>query len=475
MNKLRTWLIAGLAIALAITGLYYFSSQSQAAGVSEYQTEIAKKGNISALIGATGTVRANQSATLTWQTSGTVSEVLAVTGDKVKQDQLLASLQQTSLPQNVILAEADLINAKKSLDTLLESNTAYAQAEQSVIQARRKLEDAEENLEKMGYDRASDTILDQTEAEIDLAEEQLAKAQDAYKRFAKRPDGDSLKAQAQLNVTNAQIRLNDLYAEYNWYTGTYDELEREEARTAVEVAKANLEDAERELAQLQNGKNADDIAAAQARVAAAQATLNLSKIQAPFNGTITQTDPLPGDKVSTGSFAFRLDDLSRLLIDVEISEVDINAIVAGQAVTVNFDAIQDTTYSGTIIEVGRVASSSGGAVNFNVTVALTDADEFVRPGMTAAVTILTREQTDVLMVPNRAVRMVDGQRVVYILKDGNLQTVEVHLGASSDMYSEVVGGELQEGDQIVINPPASSAITPGNPGPGSGLRDAMGG
>jgi len=88
--------------------------------------------------------------------------------------------------------------------------------------------------------------------------------------------------------------------------------------------------------------------------------------------------------------------------------------------------------------------------------------------MTAAVVIQVRNVEDALLVPNRAVRVVDAKRVVYVLdEDGTLRLVEVRLGATSDTYSEVVGGELQEGDQVVLNPPAASNFEPGN-GPMNG-------
>ena len=59
-----------------------------------------------------------------------------------------------------------------------------------------------------------------------------------------------------------------------------------------------------------------------------------------------------------------------------------------------------------------------GVVSFTVTVELTDADELVKPGMTAAVNIVIEEQNDVVLIPNRAVRLVDTERVVYLLVNG---------------------------------------------------------
>ena len=73
--------------------------------------------------------------------------------------------------------------------------------------------------------------------------------------------------------------------------------------------------------------------------------------------------------------------------------------------------------------------------------------------MTAAVNTVVENLEDVLLVPNRAVRFVEGQRVVYILVDNQPSPVSVILGVSSDTMSEVLEGELQVGDQIVLNPP----------------------
>jgi HlyD family secretion protein len=229
------------------------------------------------------------------------------------------------------------------------------------------------------------------------------------------------------------------------------------------LKKGQLDDAQRAYDRLKNGPNGDDIAAAKARVAAAQATLNQSKIIAPFDGVITDANVIKGDQVSLGEMAFQVDDLSHLLIDLKVSEVDINSISVGQEVTVNFDAVQGKDYRGEVVVVAGAGTSTSGSVDFKVTVELTDADELVKPGMTAAVLIQVRNVEDALLVPNRAVRVVDSQRVVYVLdEDGTLNPVEVRLGATSDTYSEVVGGDLQEGDQIVLNPPATFSVEPGN-------------
>jgi HlyD family secretion protein len=163
---------------------------------------------------------------------------------------------------------------------------------------------------------------------------------------------------------------------------------------------------------------------------------------------------MTGDEVTPGTLAFRLDDLSRLLVDVELSEVDINRLKIGQQVTLNFDAILNQDYTGEVTEIGQVGSSVQGVVNFPVTIELQDPDQAIKPGMTAAVNILVEQIENALQVPNRAVRVINGERVVYLLKNGQLEPYAVNLGVSSDLYSEVLDGEIKEGDQVVLNPPS---------------------
>src|SRR5215216_981815 len=117
-----------LLIALIGVSAFLFVRRTNATTASEFQTAKVERGNLTATIGATGTVRARQTAVLIWQAAGTVESVAVNVGDMVKANQVLAALAKTSLPQSVILAEADLASAQKSLDELTSSNTTQAQA-----------------------------------------------------------------------------------------------------------------------------------------------------------------------------------------------------------------------------------------------------------------------------------------------------------------------------------------------------------
>jgi HlyD family secretion protein len=459
MNRKRIITIAVVVIVVvgAFFGFRALSGRAQNAAADDFQTEIAQISSLEAYVGGTGTVHSNQNVTLTWETSGTVEVVNVVLGDEVTEGDVLASLYTYSLPQNVILAQADLVSAEDALEDFYDSYgpLALALAEQKVANARDALEDAEDEWEGIHYTGTDEEIEDAREAfwnaqdALDAVEEQFGKNSNRY-RLAYQAYASAL-------------------AHYNYVSGnTVDEIKEAQYAAALEVATQELADAEAEYERLLAGPNPADIAAAEARVAAAEATLEQAWIKSPISGVITLVEPMVGDQVSMGALAFRVDDLSRLLVDVQISEVDINRISVGQRALLSFDAILDEEYSGEVVEVSPVGTIDQGLVNFQVTIELLDADELIRPGMTAAVNIRVEQLEDVLLVPNRAVRAVEGQRVVYIVaEDGMPEMVEIELGATSDMYSEVIGGELSAGDEIILNPSTSFfGMMEGGPGGG---------
>jgi len=424
-NNQRTAIIIGIGLALILVTVFVFAFlRKSMVTENAYQTEVIERGNLSTVVGATGTVRAYQSANLMWQTSGTVEVVHTKLGDKVQAGELLGTLEGDSLPQNVILAEANLVSAQDALDDLLGSaTTEKANAAIVLRDAQDAYEDAVNYREQLNHLVEYDVFTGFKRIETPMGHFKIP------------------------NIKHIEYYPNDE--------------QKMEADQDTALRKAELEDAQRTYDGLQNGPNQQDVLAAEARIAAAQAVLDQANITAPFDGIIMNTSVQPGDRISVGEVAFQVENLSSLIIDLEVSEIDINSVAVGQVVTVNFDAIQEKDYQGMVIEVAGAGKTSAGSVNFRVTVELTDVDELIKPGMTAAVLIQVRNVENALLVPNRAIRALDGQRVVYILKDdASLAPVEVRLGAISDTHSEVVGGGLQAGDQVILNPPATVNVSP---------------
>lgn len=425
LKKYRGLLIVLLVVVVA-GAAFVFLRRSKSTTVTQYQTAIVARGNLVATVGATGTVRAKQSTVLVWQTAGTVDTVNVKLGDNVPADFVMAFLKKTSLSQNIIMAEADRSSAQTTLDDLLNSNTSLAQAAVTLRDAKKV------------YDKAANWRK-QLNGKITMKKI-------IYKTF--------------FGQTFPVLREYKAYA---------DDATIKKADEDLALAQAKVDDAQREYDRLSAG-NGSEIAAAQARVDAAQATLNMARIVAPFAGIVTQAEPLPGDQVTAGATAFRLDDLSSLYVDVAVSEVDINNVAVGQNALVSFDAIANKTYQGQVVKVSSVGTTVSGVVDFTVTVQLTDEDSQVKPGMTAAVNVVVKDLKDVVLVPNSAVRFVNGARVVYILQNGKLTQKNIQLDDSSDTMSVLVGGDVKEGDSIVMNPPSQ-----GGPGGGGGPRGGFGG
>jgi HlyD family secretion protein len=123
----RTWIILGIVAAVLLVAIFFFTRSGNKQATT-FQTTPAERGALVASVGATGSVRAKQSAVLTWWTTGVVGKVNVGVGDKVSRTNVLASLDKATLNQNVIMAESDLASAQKALDDLMNSDTARAQS-----------------------------------------------------------------------------------------------------------------------------------------------------------------------------------------------------------------------------------------------------------------------------------------------------------------------------------------------------------
>ena len=327
---MKRWITIIIAVVVLVGGYFGYRVYRQSrvqSSLSELQTVDAGTGPLTATVGATGTVHANQSTILTFQTSGTVEDVNVALGDLVQDDEILATLEQTSLSAQVVMAEADLVSAKRALEDLLNSDAARASAQHTLAQAQDALKDAEymRTVRQEG-NRASQETLDAARANLILAQSEVDLAKAQYDSLSGLPEDNAGRALALSKLADARRKRDAAQRNLNWYTGHPTAVEQALLDADVALAEARLADAEREWERLKDGPDPDDIAAAKARVAAAEATLALSYIKAPFSGTVTSVEVVSGDQVGPGTVAFRLEDLSRLLIDVDISEVDINRI-----------------------------------------------------------------------------------------------------------------------------------------------------
>lgn len=506
MKSRKTQIIVGiiglLVIGAVVAVLYTRANAQTATTTTNVQTATISLGNISSSVVAAGSVRAQQTATLSWQNTGSVEAVNVKAGDVVTAGQVLATLSPDHMPQNVISAQADLGAAQQALNSLLNSTTPQATAlkalqdaqtayndyvnnfpatqaiaNANVITATTALATAQSHRLALNYGRATQATIDAAQAAYDQASAALKAAQKAYDAVAGLPENSPARSSAQLRLYAAQNTYTTDLGILNWYTGTptaadiaaadsavakaqqalnqaqaaWDLVKGGPDQTVVATLKATVDDAQRAYDLVKNGPNADDVAAAKARISADQATINTMSITAPFNATVTSVSVLPNDQVSSGTTAFRLDDLTHLLVDVSVAEIDIPNIQAGQPAVMTFDAINGKTYNGKVTVVSTTGTTSSGVVNFTVTVEITNPDKNIHPGMTAAVNIITATNKNVLLVPSRAIHTTtNGKHTIIVLSEGNQTSVPVTVGLTNDTQTEISGSGINQGDTVVL-------------------------
>jgi len=451
-KKIR-W-IAVIVIILVAGFIIFKNIRNRSNSNDAYQTAIVERIDLIAIVGATGVVEAKQTTEINWQTTGRVEHVFTDVDKQVKAGEKLADLADNTLPQSVILAQSDLVTAKKNLEDLINSNTSSAEAYRNLLTSESDLRDAKEDRDDWNYNGANWDRIYNARADFIRLEEELKIYLSAFETVRELPATDPKRIEAKSALDKAQLARDKALRTINYIMGKSYDRDVAGDFADYEVALSKLQDAQREWERVKAGANKDDISAAEARVAASEATVSLGWLEAPFDGTVTQAYPKTGDEVSTGTKGYRVDDLSELFVKVNISEVDINRVAIGQQVELSFDAVTGKTYMGEVTEVASVGIDNGSGVDFEVTLKILEPDVQVRPGMTAAVNIIVSEIKDVLVIPNRAIRLKDGQRIVYTLIGDQLEETSVEVGSSSDTQTEISGGELKEGDVIVLNPPA---------------------
>jgi len=464
-NTNRSWIfILGILLIAAAVVVFFalprMFPSAQAAVPQNYQTVKVEKGGLTDYVSATGKVRSNQTATLVWQTNGIVDKVNYSKGQVVNAKAVLAELEQTSLSQAIIMAQADLVTAQKALDDLLNTNLARANAGLAVVRAEKALDDAKKDRDSKQYQRASQETIDIARANLIQAKDSLDKAQTNYDKNKNRNQNDLVYAAALSMLATAQQRYDRADYNYRYVSGLPSALDIQEADALVAQAEAQVLSAKREWERVKDGPNDQDVSAAEARVAGIQATLNLAHISAPFTGTLTVVNSKVGDQITPGTLAFQLDDLTHLYVDVDVSEVDIDRVSLGQPVTMTLETSSAREIQGTITDIAPVGRTVSGTVYFTVTVEINDPGDDVHPGMTVSAKIVTSQLQGVLLVPNRAIYTLNGKRVVYLLQNGRPVPVEVALGVSTNTQTEITAGAVKEGDLVVLNPAESAGSQP---------------
>jgi HlyD family secretion protein len=250
-------------------------------------------------------------------------------------------------------------------------------------------------------------------------------------------------------------------------------------------------------ADLDKSRQALEAARAQVKSATAQVerdtvNLNYTIIRSPVSGVIISRDIDIGQTVAA-SFQtptlFKIaQDLKKMQIDTSLSEADVGGVVKGMKVRFTVDAFPERNYSGIVRQVRLNPTVAQNVVTYNVVIDVDNLDLSLLPGMTAFTTIIEAEHLDVVRVPSSALSFrpalpkgprggartalqrstEDSSPTVYILKEDKPQPVKITTGISNGKFTELLGGELHEDDQVITEEILPSKKAGSGSGAGAG-------
>lgn len=211
----------------------------------------------------------------------------------------------------------------------------------------------------------------------------------------------------------------------------------------------------------------EQVASSRENVQRAQTNLGYATITSPIDGTVISKSVEEGQTVAASFNTPELftiaKDLKNMQVIANVDEADIGGVAVGNRVNFTVDAYPDDTFEGVVKQVRLEATTTNNVVTYEVVISAPNADLKLKPGLTANVTIFTKEQANILSVSNKALRftptketvgkdmkIVDckGKNKVWTLNGNTLTAHSVNIGQSDAMHTQIISG-IKAGQSVV--------------------------
>ncbi len=388
------WIGAGIAALVLLAAWYALSSGSGER--TRYTTQPATRGHLTVLVTATGSVQPTNQVDISSELSGTVRRVMVDYNSNVAVGDLLVELDTDKLK-----ATLDSSRAK-----VVASQAKIRDAEATVVEKKAELE-------------RKKALVTKSWASV----QDVDTAQAAYDRAIASLDS----ARADLGVSEADLKINE----------------------------TNFEKA---------------------------------RIVSPIRGVVLSRAVEPGQTVASSLQAPVLisiaEDLTKMELQVDVDEADVGKVKKGQKAEFSVDAFPDRKFPATIEELRYASEVVQGVVTYKAILGVDNSELLLRPGMTATAEITVTEVKDALLVPNAALRYAPqasnapaeqtsllrrilpgpprfrapsarqetgASRTIWVMRDGVPQSVPVEIGSSDGKVTEIVKGELEVGQAVIID------------------------
>ena len=261
---------------------------------------------------------------------------------------------------------------------------------------------------------------------------------------------------AKASLDKAQVTLVDTKRTFDRYTELFAKnliamQDRDTADTNYKAAKAAVGVAQAQMVQMASAQDQ------------AETSLKYTKIISPVDGVVISRNVDIGQTVVSALQSPTLfliaQDVTKMQIDTTVNEADIGKVKVGQEVDFTVDAYPDITFKGKVNQVRNSPTMVQNVVTYDVVVYVDNSDLKLKPGMTANTTIITAAKKEILRIPNAALRFVpdneDTKKTlekgygVWVLKGDNPERVAIKIGISDDNYTELVEGDLKDGQGVI--------------------------
>jgi HlyD family secretion protein len=269
---------------------------------------------------------------------------------------------------------------------------------------------------------------------------------------------------ANLDVAKAQLAKDKAslgYAQINYDRTRLLALRKYTSQDIADIAKSVYEQAQAQIT-----LDEATIELHQALLDGAKINLGYTNITSPVDGTVVSRNVTMGQTVAatlqTPTLFLIATDLTKMEVDTNVSESDIGAIKPGNKASFTVDAYSGRVFAGTVVQVRQSPQTVQNVVTYDVVVGADNADLALKPGMTASTQIIIDQRSDVIRVPDQALRYApggvtaaskapggQGQAQLWLLRDGHAVAIPVVLGLDDDSFTELVSGDVKPGDQVI--------------------------
>ncbi len=439
-KNLQKWLVRmGVLLVIGLIALFVIWLINRPTKVDLIQPTQA---TITETITSSGRVGGTTETNVGAQSQGVVQRLFVKEGDEVIGGQQLALIKNDVAEAQILQSQAAVNTARSQLvqvsrgalaSDIEASNEQVRQSNAQVEQQRAAIVQAEKGVEQ------AQSQLSQLEAERDLAKKNLGRSASLVE------DGIIPRVEYDQAVTTAKVAEKRVEAQLRAI---------EFAKSGVRAAQANLKSAQANvsvqkarLRTIQTGARPEDVSVARQRVAETERALMVARQQAgnasvfaPFAGTVTRVNAETGQTVGSNGVLTLVSVEPEIRLDVD--ESNLSSLKVGQEAVISSGAFSGSSFQGTVSELGAAVDQARGTIEIKVVP--NNTPEWLRPGQTVNVNIITAKNVDRLLVPENSLIRAGDETVVFTIADGKVVQKRVVTRPPTTEGVPVISGLAQE-------------------------------